>query len=162
MIRSKNTEIRAAAVRALSKFDAEIATEALLEILNDEDSAVQMTALDVISDAGDKRFIPFLYQFLKSENPLLKSRAILILRNLNGSEDNLFNELSDMLSSDRFEDVLAALDICTQFDKQKIIEILESIIMKKNNPKIRIKIIKTLKSIREKFLETEEFRRKLH
>ena len=53
LLQHDKPEIRASAVRALRNFDKKLATEAVMNILNDENDAVKLIAMDVIEEIDD-------------------------------------------------------------------------------------------------------------
>ena len=77
-VESENPQLRVRGLRALStiaKLDPE-ARDTVRRLATDEDPSVRETAIDVLSDIGDKDSVPLFLDALADENPAVRREAI--------------------------------------------------------------------------------------
>ena len=150
LVRSKNTDVRSAAVRVLCKIDPKTTTELIINTLNNDSSVnIKISTLNIIEELDDKRYVVYLKQFFNSEEPSLKAKAIYLVYKLTNNQFTVMPELEKMLRSRNLDEVQEALNVVKVFDKKTIIELLESMICIHTSQRIKTKIMRTLKILRD-------------
>ena len=150
LVRSINTDVRSAAVHVLSKIDPKTTNELIINTLNDDSSInIKISTLNIIEELDDKRYVVYLKQFFNSEEPSLKAKVIYLVYKLTNNEFTVLPELEKMLRSRNLDEVQEALNVVKVFDKQTIIELLESMICIHTNQRIKTKIMRSLKTLRD-------------
>ena len=150
LVRSKNADVRSAAVRVLNKIDPKTTNDVIIATLNDDSCVnIKLSTLKIIEELDDKRYAVYLKQLFSADDPAIKAKAIYLVYKLTNNENAVLPELQKMLQSTHVDDVQQALNVVKVFNRRTIILLLESMIEKHSNAKIKTKIMNTLKSLRE-------------
>ena len=150
LVRSNNTYVRSAAVRVLNKIDPKTTNDLIITTLNDDSSVnIKLSTLKIVEELNDKRYVVYLKQLFTANDPSVKAKAIYLVFKLSNNELTVLPEIEKMLRSPNLDEVKEALSVVRVFDKDTIINLLESMICIHTNQRIKTKIIRSLKTLRE-------------
>ncbi|MCD4658070.1 MAG: HEAT repeat domain-containing protein [Planctomycetes bacterium] len=150
LVRSNNSDVRSAAVRVLNKIDPKTTNDLIITTLNDDSSVnIKLSTLKIVEELNDKRYVVYLKQLFTANDPSVKAKAIYLVFKLSNNELTVLPEIEKMLRSPNLDEVKEALSVVRVFDKDTIINLLESMICIHTNQRIKTKIIRSLKTLRE-------------